>query len=148
MVNPKSCLMVLSLLLLMSQLCNGVPYQRRNGVPSTRSSLKFTVHVINDLPNLEMLTVHCRSNDTDLGVHTLAVSQDFNWQVIPNFVWTTKFMCDLQWSKGHCDELLFFSDERLWKACKYSDCSWYARNDGVYFHDLKTDTYDLVYDWQ
>ncbi|GFQ03566.1 hypothetical protein PHJA_002500400 [Phtheirospermum japonicum] len=128
------------------------------------TSAFVTVYVVNNLPPNSLLNLHCQSKDDDLGDHTLAVNQVFNWsfyddlgnktlRVNENFHWTfcqnffgrTLFFCHFYWG----------SKQRVFTVFKtnpfkgsYVTHYWLAKKDGFYFsNDNVTQTFTKKYDW-
>nr|XP_009759834.1 PREDICTED: uncharacterized protein LOC104212312 [Nicotiana sylvestris] len=59
---------------------------------------KMQVHVMNKLPSdSPQLTIHCASKNDDLGYHSLAVDEDFNWSFCEAFADNTLFFCHFWW---------------------------------------------------
>ncbi|MBA0737321.1 hypothetical protein Gogos_010791, partial [Gossypium gossypioides] len=47
--------------------------------------ITWHVHVVNGLSNGQILLVHCKSKDDDLGIHNLTAKTEFTWKFKPNF---------------------------------------------------------------
>lgn len=108
---------------------------------------KYRVHVINGLSK-DTLTIHCQSKDTDLGIHELAVNQEFAWKFRTNFFDTTLFFCNLRWNGGHKTFDAFKVDEKgLLNDCSANDCMWLARDDGVNLFNYPHKEYRQKYKW-
>ncbi|KAI3470517.1 hypothetical protein Pfo_027180 [Paulownia fortunei] len=108
---------------------------------------KIEVHVINNLPsNSAPLTLHCASGDNDLGHHTLAVNQDFNWSFCENIYYpNTLFFCHLWWgSKQRAFEVF----NSKWVQPDSTQHYWLAKSDGIYFsYSNSPQTFTKRYDW-
>ncbi|KAG5588366.1 hypothetical protein H5410_048800 [Solanum commersonii] len=53
------------------------------------------VHIINKLPNQSLLSlrIHCESGNDELGIHNLAIDEDYNWQFCKAFKENTLYFC-------------------------------------------------------
>jgi len=118
------------------------------GETSINGNPEITVHIKNELPDNEPLTLHCQSKDDDLGEHTLAVNEEQSWSFRTNFGETTLFYCDMHWARGHGHFDIFEAFFPMMKACKFRTCSWFIRGDGLYFYNLEDDKYMKIYEWK
>lgn len=107
----------------------------------------FTVHIVNELPNNESLTIHCYSKDDDLGWHNFGVGGEFHWSFRLNIFRRTLFACDVQWIQGRVHFNAFYVKEKFEKKCGFKDCSWRARGDGIYFYNVRAKSFDLIFKW-
>lgn len=132
--------MVLFFVVMVAGICECSLVEKR----SCTFTLKFTVHVINDLPaNSSIpLTIHCASGDDDLGYHFLNRHDDFHWDFCDNFFSRTLFFCHMWWGVNSKAFDVFNTDIKL--QCNYEICSWVARRDGLYFGGGRDPTKDLV----
>ncbi|KAL2556425.1 Plant self-incompatibility protein S1 family [Forsythia ovata] len=74
------------------------------------------------------LTVHCYSEDSDLGTHLLAYNQTFPFSFSVNFSGTTKFYCYFSTQFGSGNYTVF---DRLMLSERCGlNCDWYIKNDG------------------
>lgn len=107
---------------------------------------KYDVHVINQLPPGSKLTLHCASKDNDLGHHTLANNQEFQWHFCDHWLGHTLFFCTFGWgSKKQSFDV--FTSKFGNDLCFGGVCFWLARSDGFYFHGFKRSTSKL-YEWK
>ena len=96
----------------------------------------WTVFIYNSMN--DPLTVHVKSGNDDLGEHTLAVSENTNWQFCENFWMTTMFwadfnsngtrpasfhMWDHEWGLNYGSGSFINAERRL---------AWLVREDGFY----------------
>lgn len=96
----------------------------------------INVQIHNDL-QMYILDSHCFSKDDDLGLHILFPGDKNEWSFKDNFFETTKFHCRLEWENGLLEFDSFRSDiDFLYHFCGNSNCSWSARQDGVYLTDI------------
>ncbi|KAH0993632.1 hypothetical protein GBA52_005115 [Prunus armeniaca] len=56
------------------------------------------VRITNLLENNVDLTVHCKSNDNDLGEHTIRPREEYEFDFKTNIFGTTLFFCGFKWS--------------------------------------------------
>ncbi|XP_021907279.1 S-protein homolog 21-like [Carica papaya] len=113
------------------------------------SGKRYHVDITNNLSPNNVLNLHCRSKDDDLGKHALAVGGDFSFSFQVSLFGTTTFWCDVNW--GNIDRgsyVVFTRDYGLWESCDYKNCFWSARDDGLYLMDIPHGRrYKLVYSW-
>lgn len=105
---------------------------------------KLHIHIISNLPpNSPPLTVHCRSKDDDLGVHTLTTGQDYQWPfcLVP---FSTLFYCDLVWGAKKTSFDAYNARKTFEIPCNLNknNCVFEVQVDGVYFKGEKKS------DWQ
>ncbi|KAI3879135.1 hypothetical protein MKX03_010639 [Papaver bracteatum] len=106
------------------------------------------VHVQNDIQGTDVLHMHCRSNDDDLGQRMLRQGEEWHWsfRAIGGF---TYFWCDFrwydnwdhQWYNGTFD--VYHANGLINNYRQYcgENCPWSARRDGFYL-------YRLNHEWQ
>lgn len=129
--------MVLFFVVIVAGICECSLVEKK----SCTFTLKYIVHVINDLPaNSSIpLTIHCASGDDDLGYHFLKRGDDFHWEFCDDFFSRTLFFCHWWWGVNSKVFNVFDTDIKL--QCNYEKCFWVARRDGIYFggeHDATT----------
>ena len=101
----------------------------------------FHVHVANNLPqNSAPLTVRCQSKDTDIGYHTLNVSQEIQWHFCTTW-FSTLYFCHFWWNNR---EAVFdvYNLTYIKPKCHNhipgqgkNTCYWIVRDDGFYLRD-------------
>ncbi|KAJ4969052.1 hypothetical protein NE237_015753 [Protea cynaroides] len=74
---------------------------------------KYHVHVINDLGPNQILNLHCKSKDDDLGFHTLGYGQEFSWKFNMNIIYTTLFWCNMDWGIKHGSFQIFYEGDQF-----------------------------------
>lgn len=67
------------------------------------------------------LTVHCRSDDDDLGVHDILYGGVYSFSFKPNIFGATHFYCSFSWQNAE-KSFDIYKDERDYSRCE--DCSW------------------------
>lgn len=96
--------------------------------------LKYRVHVINGFSSNKVpLSLHCQSNDDDLGNHTLYNGQEFNFQFRRSMLSYTHFTCDMKWGSKHNHVDVYREDVEGCLCCGSENCYWRTQDDGIYF---------------
>lgn len=99
---------------------------------------KYTVHIINQMGNNQILHSHCWSKNDDLGTHDLEVNAEVNWS-FREALFGTKFKCNMWWSGGHQEFYVFNSkDDTITNCCGTGaggDCFWRIKEDGIYLYN-------------
>lgn len=107
----------------------------------------YRVHVVNSLPdNSNLLNVHCKSKNDDLGVHTFGVGQQYSFHFCESFFKNTLFACHLQWGTRSVGFEGFSSKGP--NDCPSGNCFWVAKSDGIYYGDIDPISLTKKYDWQ
>lgn len=109
---------------------------------------KVTIQITNFIGYDDVLIIGCRSQDDDLGQHTLSYGQSMKWKFKPNFTKTTLFYCNARWKTNvmlrvHFDAYEYMRDNY---GCG-SDCRWLFTVNGVYTYDSKHDSWDFRFPW-
>ncbi|KAH6766818.1 hypothetical protein C2S52_017801 [Perilla frutescens var. hirtella] len=84
---------------------------------------KVVVRSLSDKP----ITIHCKSSEDDLGVHTLSNQQSFDWHFKPNIWGSTSFDCDIQTAYGSGYYNVY--DDNKDGVCS-PNCVWEVSNTG------------------
>ncbi|XP_022143780.1 S-protein homolog 1-like [Momordica charantia] len=112
---------------------------------------KWQIHVRNELSNTQMLFVHCKSKNDDLGEHNLSVGTEFNWRFRVNIWDTTLYWCYLQKPNGQSVSFDAFWVEKdsiwLYYKCLESNCTWKAKDDGIYLRNNPDGRDVFVHKW-
>lgn len=131
---------ILLYILGMGQACLGIKIGER-----------YHVYIVNDL-NQDVLYVHCKSKDDDLGSHGLQVKDKFHFTFRVNVWGTTLFWCNFNWGNinhGGGYHIFWYKDELVYKCgYKEKDCIWSARNDGIYLKNIPENQFQIFYEWQ
>nr|KJB26086.1 hypothetical protein B456_004G224500 [Gossypium raimondii] len=101
--------------------------------------ITWHVHTVNGLSNGEILLVHCKSKDNDLGIHNLTVGTEFSWKFKLNFFGGTLFWCYMAHDNFHATLDVFREIEGFFDECNYGDCIWTAKDDGIYLRKGSVD---------
>ncbi|KAJ9182191.1 hypothetical protein P3X46_006214 [Hevea brasiliensis] len=131
----------LLLILGMGEACLGIKIGER-----------YNVYIINDL-NQDVLNVHCKSKDDDLGAHKLQVKEKFHFTFRVNLWGTTLFWCNFNWGNninhGGGYRIFWYKDDLL-RKCGYKEkeCTWSARNSGIYLKNVPENQFQIFYEWQ
>ncbi|KAK9755550.1 hypothetical protein RND81_01G033800 [Saponaria officinalis] len=95
----------------------------------------FTLHVSNNISDTSnLLYVHCKSKDDDLGEQRLSFNEERHWKFRTKIIGKmTHFTCDFKWGdKGRSFDA--FVDGVETNACNVSkSVYWKAVDDGIYF---------------
>ncbi|KAL5542938.1 hypothetical protein UlMin_010648 [Ulmus minor] len=111
---------------------------------------KYHVNLTNGLAENSKLIAHCQSKENDLGTRELYFGDSFDWKFTPNVWGTTLFYCDVSWNNLnlHFD---IFKTNRDWYRCvqkeQVFDCRWIAQEDGFYFYNRLSQSFELEYPW-
>ncbi|KAF8118856.1 hypothetical protein N665_0002s0163 [Sinapis alba] len=86
----------------------------------------------NELNNIKILEVHCKSKDDDLGYHYLPVGQSQEYKFRDNLWHTTLFWCHMGQGPAFKFQQVFEAYSSKWS--KYVGSTyWIGREDGIYF---------------
>ncbi|GMJ04075.1 hypothetical protein like AT4G24974 [Hibiscus trionum] len=111
---------------------------------------KYTVHITNNLGNSNQLTTHCYTNGSDLGVHVLSTSQEFQWSVHRGF-WVPKaYWCDMTAENRSKTVQVYIEVKAFTDMCAdkgLGECFWSVRDDGFYMMDDVHGNWKLIVDW-
>ena len=110
----------------------------------------YNVYIFNNL-NRDTLRLHCASKDDDLGNHVLPINGNFHFGFKMNFFASTLFWCGFNFSPvnhgGSYD--VFWAGQKFIAACGPDrNCTWSARNDGLYLYDYTFPGYLKHYTWK
>lgn len=113
---------------------------------------RFTVHIINTLSNNDTpFSVHCKSQDDDLGLKTPTVGDDYNFSFRANVFKTTRFYCHFLWGsrKQVFDVFNRYQSYECGKIKRNNyECFWKVQDDGFYFGGHNSpESYSKKYDW-
>ncbi|KAI3952815.1 hypothetical protein MKX01_006858 [Papaver californicum] len=135
----KFFLVVLTILFGFSSVTDGLGWH----------NTKTTVTVTNDISPSVTLAFHCKSADDDLGDHSVAYKNYWDWRFYVNFFDTTLYWCNFWWvdenGKHRQEGFQIFKAERDMDRCGY-DCRYDIRSDGVYSYTGVSKPY-LLYKW-
>ncbi|KDO65854.1 hypothetical protein CISIN_1g046903mg, partial [Citrus sinensis] len=92
------------------------------------------VHVVNNLSNNQTLFLHCKSKDDDLGEHKLTTGTESNWKFKENFFQTTLSV--------------FWNEDFFQFRCRYKDCIWTAKDEGIYLKNIPEGRDELWQKWK
>lgn len=139
--STKSCLpfvLVLLALAMQGQPCFAFRFSR------------WTVRVFNDMKNGEMLSIHCKSKDDDLGLRYLDVRTQFTWSFRENLWSSTLFWCYIRNQDDHVSLEVFNAYEpNLYYRCKSFEYIWSIREDGIYVLNKAFDNqFELIGKWE
>ncbi|XP_047336002.1 S-protein homolog 2-like [Impatiens glandulifera] len=104
------------------------------------------MNITNELHSNVMLKMHCKSEDDDLGDHSIAYGESLYWSFKSKlFIHTTVFTCSMSWDSisGTFDVYRATRDD---SRCA-EKCWWRIRTDGAFSYNEQLDRWDLLYDW-
>ncbi|PIA60767.1 hypothetical protein AQUCO_00300348v1 [Aquilegia coerulea] len=133
------------------------------------SSLEFMnkqhIYIENGLGPSNVLTVHCKSKDIDLGERNVNYQQSYEWSFMEHFFYSTVFWCRIWWYDHHrlvwvhndmwdsANREQFegcIDDSTKYKGCKLDGarcCVRRAQWDGIYFIQWKG-AFKKIYNWR
>ena len=105
---------------------------------------KTHVRIMDGLPGRVELTVHCKSKDDDLGVHSFTDYYEFSFD--PSFFETTQYFCSFSWAQNfHWFDI--YIGKRDSTLC-FDQCWWNATESGPCMLDPKDTRYIIkCYPW-
>ncbi|WCJ25999.1 Plant self-incompatibility protein S1 family [Euphorbia peplus] len=110
---------------------------------------KTTVIIHNDVGPGEIVKVHCKSKDDDLGIHVVQFNQSYQWRFRVDWMDRTLFFCGIatRHGSGIYDIYKAKRDFRSpWRRCPHT-CTWKVRNDGAHgFEEFGNE--DLFFAWK
>ncbi|AEC06001.1 Plant self-incompatibility protein S1 family [Arabidopsis thaliana] len=98
--------------------------------------------------NYDVLTVHCKSKDDDLGIHTVARSYEYNFKFEDSVFGRTEFFCTLMHGVGSKYSVTFtaYKAKPAFVASTGVIKIWDALDDGIYLTDEDHD-FVKIYGW-
>jgi hypothetical protein len=109
--------------------------------------IKWHVNIVNGLNNNMTLFTHCKSSDNDLGYQIVSPAANFSWSFRTNFFHSTLFWCYTRKDNAHATFKVFWQDPLLFEHCKWKNCIWIVRDDGIYIRDLEKEQDEFRYQW-
>ena len=110
------------------------------------------VHIRNDLENHVTLRIHCWSRDNDLGFKTLYPNQETTWTFVDNYIWGTKFACNMEYFQSDRrmkrGNFVVYNNKRSIRTREcHKRCAWSVRKYGLYAYDEKDKRWDYETPW-
>lgn len=110
--------------------------------------LKTTVEINNRLSGGLTLILHCKSEDHDLGVKTLAPNSSWSFKFRPNIFGTTLFYCYFRWGQeSHWFDIYDDYRDGVRQGNPCIDCEWNIAQNRPCRFNQETNVFDLCYDW-
>ncbi|XVE78042.1 hypothetical protein DITRI_Ditri13aG0112400 [Diplodiscus trichospermus] len=106
------------------------------------------IHAVNGMSEKKILFVHCKSGDSDLGIHYLSVGNEFNWKFKPHILGKTLFWCYMAYDKFHAAFNVFWIDNNLFYRCNWKNCIWTAKEDGIYLFNIPENYDEFRQKWE
>ncbi|KAB1227000.1 hypothetical protein CJ030_MR1G014978 [Morella rubra] len=89
--------------------------------------------VMNKLEKGRTMTLHCKSNDNDLGYQIVEDGEEAQWSFSVNLWHTTLFYCNVRWDiNSPWDHFDAFSYKRDHDRCQF-ECLWQRRHSGTLY---------------
>ncbi|CAI9093213.1 OLC1v1028656C1 [Oldenlandia corymbosa var. corymbosa] len=111
---------------------------------------QYQVQIKNDINDSLPLGLQCHSSENDLGSHTLYKGGIFKFHFGINYFFSTKFVCDAQWS-GLKARIYVFNKNLAKTHCGNDlgrNCCWSVRRDGFFIGSAEyAPHFEKVYDW-
>ncbi|KAK6911251.1 Plant self-incompatibility S1 [Dillenia turbinata] len=92
----------------------------------------------------DIVDVHCKSGEDDLGVLTLQPSQTFSFTFRPSAIAVTLFCCSFKWN-NMLKYFDIYDESRDRKQC--AECLWEVHASGPCMFNYRTHQYDICYPW-
>ncbi|CAN0879358.1 Self-incompatibility protein S1 [Linum grandiflorum] len=108
----------------------------------------FHVHIVNQMTNNELLLVHCKCSDHDLGYQYAPVGTEFEWRFRKHFLRRTHWKCYLAADKTRFLYLDAYDNEFLSINSADNEIYWDVREDGVYLRDVGARLERFAKGWQ
>jgi hypothetical protein len=95
------------------------------------------------------VTVRCKSDDDGIAARKLKRDEEYKFDFKPNFLGTTLFFCNFQWTggdgKNNSQDFLIYKYTRDTKRC--GDCRWKIDATSACIFNRKKNKYDTCYMW-
>ncbi|KAL5781507.1 hypothetical protein ACOSP7_006536 [Xanthoceras sorbifolium] len=106
----------------------------------------FEEYIFNLLGGNAKLTVHCKSQDEDLGTVVVDDGNHFNWKFHLKSNSTTFYVCDMSFEnvKG---QFRIFDEVRDVMRCDTLRCIWEVQRDGLYLYIRENVDYEKQFSW-
>ena len=136
----KALLVILSLAFTFSNLHLVFPWAVQPAI--------YEVSIMNNVSNSTMWA-HCKSGDSDLGLHMIPRNDNFSWVFWTSLWKQTLYFCGLTWD--HYGRKVFdaFIDtiDFVDVDCGGRHCLWKALDDGIYLYQMKKRRLRKRYNW-
>lgn len=108
------------------------------------------LHVVNGLSHNKMMFLRCQSKDNDLGKHNLKAGAEFSWKFKTHFFEKTLFWCYVRPldAQKHAHFDVFWCSDDLYYRCNYKNCTWIAKDDGIYIKNIPEKYDELMHKWE
>ncbi|EEF40315.1 conserved hypothetical protein [Ricinus communis] len=124
------------------------PSKLKNQSTTAKGQVTFGVHIINGLRTRVLLS-HCKSedDDDDLGINKISIGNEFSWEFTVSGA--TVYWCYLAPdSNSHVNIRVFWNNRHFYQNCDKYDCSWIAKDNGVFFRNDRQDIEEFVAAWK
>ncbi|XP_022155209.1 S-protein homolog 1-like [Momordica charantia] len=120
--------------------------------PKSRDDKRvWRVYVANGLSS-EILFLHCKSKDTDIGERNLDLGAQIQWKFQVNFWGTTLYWCFMRKGSDSVSLDVFWVERKTsWLrprcAPQTMSCIWIAKDDGIYIRNLSENVDEVIHKW-
>ncbi|KAF3974075.1 hypothetical protein CMV_002561 [Castanea mollissima] len=73
---------------------------------------------------------------------------NFSWSFRTNFFHSTVFSCYIRKDDAQATFKVFWQDPVLFERCKWKNCIWIAKEDGIYIRDFQNEQDEFRYQWE
>ncbi|PWA40533.1 Plant self-incompatibility S1 [Artemisia annua] len=116
----------------------------------------WIVNVVDDINSKELIQVHCKSKDDDIGMKSIGFGQSVDWKFCENiFSPSTLYFCHVY--KGSQEQVFDVFNDKIKQTCREKDqkkdywaCTWLIRPDGIYIRDRSQggETDKKMHEWK
>ncbi|CAN1175000.1 S-protein homolog 21 [Linum perenne] len=121
-------------------------------VPSSSASFfkkSIHAHIVNQLSPNNVLYVHCKCTDHDIGEHYVNVGSEFEWRFKEHAFFYTNWNCYLAPDYHRHVYYSAYYDQIAGKYLdKENNIYWLVRDDGIYLRNFEKNTDDGMYPWE
>ncbi|GJW67229.1 plant self-incompatibility S1 [Tanacetum coccineum] len=124
--------------------------------PITCFSGGWIVNVVDDINSKELIQVHCKSKNDDIGMKSIGFGQSVDWKFCETIITPgTLYFCHFY--KGNQEQVFDVFNDKIKHTCREKDrkmdywaCTWLIRSDGFYIRDRSQggETDRKMYEWK
>ncbi|XP_039003590.1 S-protein homolog 5-like [Hibiscus syriacus] len=132
-------------ILLLASLISETPFSHTESIVDRVFRWRYKVHILNGMPDNAMpLEIGCRSNEDDLGRHTLWKDQEIKFNFTAQWFKKTHNVCNFYWGfKAFRDVAVL---DEVAESGQKGNCLWKAAPEGIYFSS-DFQNWALTYGW-
>ncbi|KAI4338179.1 hypothetical protein L6164_016523 [Bauhinia variegata] len=107
------------------------------------------VYIENELGANKILTVHCKSDDDNLGVHYLKYGETYEFHFRDSWFGNTLFTCVLSHARKHAEIEVYDENRDCYHRRCDKHCRWNATRDAILgYSDTNPPKQDITVVWQ